>query len=466
MTPETRAKLKAVADRTAREKNGKFTDKKAGTPKPAKLPRDEPPARDPVEVDVYFDPQRDKYWTKNAAAEWMPVNKTNVELILRSNWYNQYEKSTNSLTRVELKLLDIIMHHSIHYAGAIAGWQPGLQTICGNRVLVSRGPKIIEPKKGRWDHLKRLIKELLRDEGEYFYAWLLAAYQALKAGAPFSPGQLLVIAGPPKCGKSLLQRLITEMLGGRMGKPYEYLMGETNFNDDMIGAEHLVLDDEVGDKDIRIRRRFAAKIKSTLVNQETRAHPKGARAFIFEPFWRMSFTLNDEAENLMALPPIESDIADKIMLLRATHASFPYPSKEIPTMQAYFDILKAEVPAFLYALHRWKIPERLRELRFGVQAYQNADLLLALSSLAPESKLWSLILQVGILSPNSQTWSGTASELEIELQKSPFAKQAADLLYFPTAAGVYLSRLAKSLPGHVEAEMQSGRKIIYHLALE
>jgi len=393
----------------------------------------------------------------------MPINKTALDMILRSNWYSQYEKLTNSLTKVEAKTLEVMMHHSVKYAGELAGWQPGVRTICGNQVLISRGPSIPTPTRGPWPLVKRFIAELLGDEARYFYSWMRAAFQSLQGGAPFAPGQLLAIAGPVGCGKSLLQKLITIMLGGRMAKPYQYLMGLTPFNGDLIGAEHLMLDDEVGKSDIKSRRHFGAMIKSTVANQQVSCHPKGARPFTTEPFWRISLSLNDEPESLMILPPLDSDIEDKVMLLRAQKASVPYPSKALPTMQSYWDALVAEVPAYLYALLHWEIPEELRDIRFGVKAYQNAELLWSLSSLSPESKLWQIVLQSGLLNNYGRTWTGTAADLESELQKSTYAKQVTDLLYYPTACGVYLSRLAKLQPDNVAKEMTSEKKYLFHL---
>lgn len=444
--------------------NGKFTHPNGKTPKPKTPNEAEPPRADPVPIDIYFVPYNEKFWTKNASGEWMPINKGTLDLILRNNWYSQYEKATNSLTRVEQKMLDIIMHHSVKYAGEMAGWQTGLHTICGNRVLISRGPNIPTPKRGAWPLLRKFIHELLGGDARYFYSWMLAGFESLRAGPPFGPGQLLALAGPSGCGKSLLQRLITVMLGGRMGKPYEYLMGETSFNDTMIASEHLCLDDEVGKADIRTRRHFGAKLKATVANQEANAHPKGGKAFTIEPFWRITISLNDEPEALMVLPPIDADIADKVLLLRAQPATFPYPSVTLPTRQAFWEALIAEVPAYLHALQRWAIPEDLRDLRYGVRAYQNAELLFALSSLSPESKLWSLILQAGVLANYNRVWSGTASDLEVELQKTAVAKQVADVLYYPTAAGTYLSRLCKSQPKNVEKEIVGGNKTIFHLA--
>jgi len=465
MTPETRKKLQEVANRVPRNTNGQWKPEKTKKAKtPAATPANEPPHKAPDAIDVYYDAGAKSFWAKNGAGEWQEVSKENLGLILRASWYSTSLKLTNSLTILESKLLEIIQHNCVHFAGKIAGWKPGLAAICGENVLVTRGPRIVAPKRGPFPLIKRFVAELLRDQGLYFYAWMKSAYNALREGAPFAPGQLLAIAGPVGSGKSLMQMLVTEMLGGRMSKPYRYLSGQTPFNGDMIASEHLCIEDEFAKTDIRTRRFFGAALKSLLVNKSQSAHPKGRPAFTTEPFWRVTMTLNDEPEALMILPPLDGDLADKVTLLQASEASKPYPSKELPTMAAYWAALKAEIPAYLAALARWEIPKEIRDIRYGVVAFHNAELLRKLTSLSPEVKLWQLILQCGLLDNAMMGWSGSSIDLEKELIERDRTGQLKDLLYYPTACGYYLARLAKSMPDNVEREELRANQLIFHLA--
>lgn len=463
MTPETKRKLQEVAARTPRTESGKFRTEKPTNGKAKNSSTNEPPRTAPNAIEVFYDAGAKSFWAANGVGEWQQLTKENLGLILRANWYSTYEKLTNSLTILESKLLDIIQHHSVHYAGRIAGWPPGMAEICGEKVLVTRGPKIIEPKYGKFPHIKRFINELLGEQGRYFYAWMKAAYTALREGSPFAPGQLLVVAGPVGCGKSLMQMLVTEMLGGRMAKPYRYLSGQTPFNGDLIGAEHLCIEDEVAKTDIRSRRSFGDAMKAFIVNKQQSAHPKGREAFTTEPFWRLTMTLNDEPESLMSLPPLDGDLADKVTLLAASEASKPYPSKELPTMAAYWDALKSEIPAYLYAINKWEIPDDIREIRYGVKAFHNSDLLRKLNSLSPESKLWTLIAQSNLLDNTLSAWTGSSVDLEKELLERDKSGQVKDLLYYATACGQYLSRLAKSMPENVVKEELAGHRTIFHL---
>ena len=83
-----------------------------------------------------------------------------------------------------------------------------------------------------------------------------------------------MLAGPRDCGKSLLQSLLTILFGGRSAKPYRYMTGETSFNADLFGAEHLVIEDEQPNTDIRARRNFGAQIKEFTSNPMQSCHGK------------------------------------------------------------------------------------------------------------------------------------------------------------------------------------------------
>lgn len=460
MTPEQRDRVEAKRKEVEAARKGQQRKKPGAEQQPA----GDEVRQKVIDTDVYYESSRGKFWHLNGRKEWQEATKANLDLVLRANWYSRDQKLANGLSIVESKIHDIIINHSVHYAGALAGWQVGRMSICGKEVLVTTGPKLPIPKRGTFKLLHRFIRELLGEQRVYFNAWLKSAYKSLSEGAPFAPGQMLTLAGPVGCGKGLLQRLVTVMLGGRMANPHRYLSGVTPFNGDLLEAEHLMLEDEEGRTDIKSRRMLGAAIKSMCVNQQQSGHPKGMAAFTTEPFWRVTYTLNDEPENLMALPPMTSDISDKVILLRASQASWPYPSDAVPTRGEFWNQLVAEIPAYLYRLQHWDIPEELRDIRYGVKYFHDPDLLAKLASLSPESKLWAMILESGLLDSSIGIWAGSSVELERHLKSGKNAGQVADLLYYATACGVYLARLAKSMPACVEREDLPGNRTVWHLA--
>jgi hypothetical protein len=300
--------------------------------------------------------------------------------------------------------------------------------------------------------------------------------------ARLRPAPVMAIAGPRNSGKSLLQNLFTVILGGRVAKPYRYMSGHTDFNGELFGAEHLMVEDEAPSTDLRSRRALGAHIKAFTVNETQSCHVKNRQALTLAPFWRVSISVNDEPENLMILPPIsdsENDsLGDKIILLRANLAEMPMPTETLEQRERFWQILVSELPAFLHFLLEWELPQGIRHPRYGMKTWHHPELLLALDALAPETRLLSLIDEVLFTdhekdrghfvtgSKKADSWEGTAEELETLLRHhQAFGYEAQKLFSWPTACGTYLGRLAKKYPKRVESGRSSdARRWILHRA--
>ena len=280
------------------------------------------------------------------------------------------------------------------------------------------------------------------------------AYEALREGRK-RPGQALVLAGVHDCGKSLLQNLVTLILGGRSARPYQYMCGLTPFNSDMFEAEHLMIEDEHASTDIRQRRNFGAHIKNITVVDWQRCHAKNRDAISLSPFWRLTVSVNDEPENLMVLPPIDDSIEDKLIILRAARFKMPMPTTTMDQRSAFWETLISELPAFLhYLTAEWAIPTNLASDRFGIGHFHHPSILQAIDALAPETRLLRLIDDELFQSDAAGIWEGTAEQLERELgsDSSRCRNEARKLFTFNTACGVYLGRLAKRFPDRFLSE--------------
>jgi mono/diheme cytochrome c family protein len=241
------------------------------------------------------------------------------------------------------------LERNVTYAGPLSGHKVGVYDMPGGRVLVTDSPRLIEPKAGSWETLKALLVGLLTDEHfdqtPYLFGWLKVALESLRAGQRRT-GQALAIAGPSGCGKSLLQQLITELLGGRMAKPFDFMVGATPFNAHAFTAEHLVIEDEAASSDIRTRRTFGAYLKGIAANTCQSCHAKNRQPVTLTPFWRLSIPLNDEAENLMVLPPLDESLEDKIILLRARWEAMPMPTGTDEERAAFWQVLVERTARF------------------------------------------------------------------------------------------------------------------------
>jgi hypothetical protein len=397
--------------------------------------------KSPRPIECYFDLSRGRYYYQLKNGDWIAMSEESFGRILRAVGFTRDGKHDNSLSYLEQELVNIQLERGVSFAGELAGYGPGETVIEGKRCLITRGPRIPEPKPGRWPLLDKFFSQLLGGYKAEFFAWVKCARQALRAGAPWRPGQIAVFAGPAGCGKNLCQSIITEILGGRAAKPYRYMIGETSFNRELMGAEHLVIQDESPLADWKARRIFGARVKDFVVNEMQSCHAKGFDAVTLTPFWRLSISLNEEPENLQILPPLDESLVDKLSLFRCFPTKLPFDGSDPRNRKIFRERLSAELPAFLGWLQKWKIPPRLKDQRFGCAAHLDPHLVQEIDSLSPEVRMWSLIEAGGFLPLGPYGWEGSAIELE-KLLRDKFPAEAARLLHYSTACGVYLARLA------------------------
>jgi hypothetical protein len=389
---------------------------------------------------AYYDIPKKEYLIRNSAG-WIPQTEAQFKRRLKSSGVSTKTQDGEMLSPADDEILRIQDHESVTYSGALAGYREGLYTQNGLSILVTDGPRLIEPRSGDWPVLRAVFDAVLRDPNHdqlaVFYGWLHTAATALRRG-DLMPGQALVLAGPARSGKSLIQNLITDILGGRSAKPYQFMTGGTQFNSELFKAEHLMIEDEAPSTDFRSRRNLGNFFKQLTVNEDQRLHAKGRDALMLKPFWRVTISLNDEPEDLHVLPPIDSSLEDKLILLRAYRRDLPMPASTVAERKLFGDTLRGEMPAFLHwLLTVYSIPEELKFDRFGVRHFHHPDLLEMLQEISNEARLMELINQ-HLDSP----FDGTAAELETALYtRAPH--QTRTLFNFTGAAGAYLAKLAR-----------------------
>ena len=418
---------------------------------PARLPTVTEVAR---KLEILYDSNRTSFWVKNDRNAWMLVTAGDIRRRLKEMGFRSKTEPDEEVSQVD-RLLTALQHsNDVDYADSLAGYKTGIYMIKGKRILVRDSPTLIKPANGEWPHLAGIFERMLGEEQKtYLFGWLKVAVEALYTSR-FRVGQALVLAGPADCGKSLSQYLITLLLGGRPAMPHRYMTGLTRFNSELLGSEHLVIEDEEASTDIRARRNFGANVKLICANTDQSAHAKYRNAITLTPFWRLSISVNDEPENLMILPPIDKSLEDKFIILKAEKHAMPMDTVTDRERQVFINALKAELPHFLQFLFDFKIPTDLVSDRYGITHFHHPDILEAISAMAPETRLLEMIDARLFDSPAPGSWHGTANKLERELtsESSCVRRQAERLLTFHLACGTYLGRLQKRSPDRFESQ--------------
>lgn len=381
------------------------------------------------------------YYVPDGAGNWMVLAKRDLELRLVQDYGLGCGTRDNPLGQVERVWLWVQGHRQLDLAMSIAGHSSGVEMIRGNRVLVQRGPDLLDPVKGDWEMLKKMLNGLLRlrledgvmppwfrvyvpgkerdgavdrevwealvseddeggwwlDQGVILYSWLKLAmevYYRRAAGEDVSRnGQALVIAGPPAGGKSLLQQyVITPLLGGRMGKPEGVLTGKTDFNKELFAAEHLAVADAPLSQKMEDRLKLGEFIKLHVAEQWHRYHPKGKDAIIVPPVWRMSISINDDNDNIRSLPPMKDGVADKIHLLHVQAVAMPMPTTTLDEYALFGKRLKEDLPGMAWWLMKeFEVPAVLQGGRFGMLSFQTPDLMREMYEDSPAGMLMTLL---------------------------------------------------------------------------
>jgi hypothetical protein len=417
----------------------------------------------------YFHPQTGKFIVRMGAGRWIPLNNAGFNRVLRSRGLKRKPDEGCTLSEIDRAILEVQNHNDVDYFGRLCGRNSGFIEENGNRILVTEDMQLIEPRKGQFENVLKVIRGLLAESEESpvawkqehtFHGWMQSSVAALRAGK-LQQQQALAICGPPGCGKSYLQnRIITDGLAGRSAKAERYFSGKTDFNADLFGAEHLVLEDEHCSKRLPDRLKLGAAIKQHTVNLENSLHGKNKDARTLSGWWRVSITLNDDDEALMVLPPLDNQFADKLILLRASSFEWPMPMTTTDDRNASREIIKAELPAYLYwLLHEWEMPQDIIDpmSRYNVATYHHPEMIEALHHTSPEAELHEFLCEVFGDDLQGGAIELTYSEIEKKLRDRDHVR--ADRLFtFQNACSSYLGRLAKKHPRAIErARNREGR---------
>jgi hypothetical protein len=323
-----------------------------------------------------------KYWFLNDNLRWEAYQKEDMFTILKGTFFfhniiaDQIAARWWKVGKFEAFKCRILTRNNVTFVGELAGHKKGITTWNGDNYLITKGPIIIKPREGEFSTIRGILDDLFGEEQlAYLHAWLKTSYEALRDGE-MSTGQVLVLAGPAGIGKSFIKEfIIRPILGGRHTDPTSYLQGKTHFNANTARAESWEIDDSVGISDSHKRKMYTAAFKKLAASNDHRIEAKGKDAIQPPPvFHRLSVYTNDDAYDLWVLPAMSDSLVDKAVILKAHRAE--KPSIRLPAVNeraAFREKIAKELPAFVYWLTQWVIPEDLTNGRYGVKAYQHSS---------------------------------------------------------------------------------------------
>ena len=407
-----------------------------------------------------YDAGTQGWWSLDGATKrFLQVREGTVRNHLHIGGVSRTAKG-DSPTPLDLEIDRLIHYDFVDYAGPIAGWPKGLYSQGGRRVLVTGDCPM--PLKGGGGDFPILEKLLLNGLGEWQYTILMMSCHLARRRIltqHWHPLPALALVGARNSGKSFTQRIITLLLGGRAEKPHLFMTGGTPFNGHLFGSEHLMLEDETGKTDAISRRHLGEAIKTMLFARTVSCHSKGRPAISLEPYWFLTLSINSDPEHLLALPPVDASLKDKLTILKFDHVDRNVPEGRDET-EWLESVLAVEMPALIATLDAMqpnKLHPSLRDSRTILKAWQHPEIMEQVSALAPEAQFLAILNDVLFVegrdhgAPTTpQPWSGTAEALTRKLRDSSYGRQVDKLLSWPTACGVYLSRGMREHPDRIQ----------------
>jgi hypothetical protein len=361
------------------------------------------------------------------------------------------EKKAPSAAATAVNSLEI--EQACDWAGGIAGYKKGLKDMNGFTALITEQALMITPKSGSCPVIEEILEQSLgkKIQLSILKGWLSIALKAVIAGK-HQPGQLFCLAGGANVGKSLLCKVISSVLGGRVGDPYTAWTGSMLWNDDLIRAELLVIDDSVSSTDPRARRALAARFKEAIYANNVQMRKRNCTSMCFRPVWRAVICCNDNPEALQIIPGIDEDLSDKVTILRVEKISPRVDTSTPDGREQFWKLIEAELPAFVAYLLDFQIPDQLKDSRAGIIAYRDPTLEEAVLELSPEKRLEEMLARMmdsGHLMDPGESVIYTATDLQGRMvdRDSPVSDQARGLFSrWPAACGVYLGKLSARRP--------------------
>lgn len=405
------------------------------------------------------------YWLPAPDGKWLDCTESHAGKELRAAGVPAQRPENGGLSQVEAALQYVRRHHHLDLVMNLAGKPAGVHDLEDKkRVLALSSPRLIEPLKGGWSLMEEMLHGLLgAEQTPLFIAWLKTSQDSLRAGVS-RPGLVLILVGPGNSGKSLLQHhIITPLLGGRHADPSGFMFEKTDFNSELFGCEHLLMEDPATSTKAEARHYFGERMKAIAANETHRCHPKGREAVTLAPFWRLTVSLNDDPDKLRILPNLNApDLRDKVLLLRVMKSAMPMPTATNQEREAFRAALRASLPAFAHYLKDLKLGPALVDDRFGCRAWINKEIAAQLYDDSPAGRLLEIVNLVIFRGENMHRgpWEGGADELETVLthHTSPMEREARRFCDHNNLARL-LARLKEDMPDRVSYHRKASKRL-------
>jgi hypothetical protein len=406
--------------------------------------------------DIFYDGPSSKYLVR-VGDSFMTYSKLSPVITGVSRHMAQdFDDPKDLMQAVRAAVKNRELDGGVQWHGSIAGHKQGLSRDSNKLpILITSEAKIPHPSPGEAPIISEIIANAFSDPTAtvVLMSWLAGRYKAVRSHIHI-PSPMLVLAGEINSGKSLIAWIIAETLGGRTANPYASWSGGMLWNDDLVGAETMLVDDCIGSTDIRSRRNFGAAFKEAVYPHVIQLRKRNSSSIAVRPVWAVVVCCNDTPESLQIIPPLDNDLADKVALLHVIGVQLPVDTSTPDGRAKLQAMIRDELPAFAQQLVDWETPEELHDSRSGIKAWRDPILTDAVDAHSPARRLEDLLetalTHMGLWGDLPRDMTAAEIQGRLEDSQSPVRDQARQLCTWHGAMGSALSKLARSGSEFVE----------------
>ena len=358
------------------------------------------------QLDYYYLGGKAKsYMTRDNLDSWIHLDRTSLRCHLAEQGYRENKLDGETISPIDTIINFIQMDRNVEAVlpGA-SGRYAGVYEENGHRVIVTKNPEFIKPRRGQWPTIHRFLSGLVGhtpDQMEVLFAWLAdGCIKPLrndgKRSARWCPCQKLFLIGPNNAGKTLFTKdILAPCLANRQSSADPLFKKFPDMhNPDTFACELLILDDtHVLTTDYASRQEYGERIKSHVVGMTGGMRDMHQGRINMRPWWRFIRLMNDQPATLATLPPFDEGMADKFIILRGEDMQ-KGPMAEETKEGGWYDRVKpmvdAELPAFIhFLLHEFKCPDHLKDpqQRYPVISFKEAQIMRDIQEGSAESGL-------------------------------------------------------------------------------
>lgn len=356
------------------------------------------------QLDYYYHGKNRNFLTRDNLESWVSLDRTSLRSHLGEKGYRELKLEGEFASPMDLIINGIQLDKNVEaVVPGASGRHAGVYEENGHRIIVTKSPIFIKPRKGPFPTITGFIEGLLGhtpDQTEVFYGWLSDRMKNLrndgKRRANWAPAQMPHIMGPPNAGKTvLIQDILTPCFANRStsADPLFKKMPDMH-NPDTFACELLYLDDSsVLESNYHFRQEFGERIKSHIVGIGGGMRDMHQGRINIRPWWSFIRLMNMEPATLATLPPLDEGVEDKLIFLRGEDMQLGPLAGEM-MLPGWYDRVKhrveTELPAFIhYLLEEFQLPEHLKDPkgRFPTISYKEPQLMLDIQEGSPEANL-------------------------------------------------------------------------------